>query len=119
MSWTCPIGPDAADRPVALVDPSDPTAVLAALSDLSRDHYGGAALRPVAILTTHKHWDHAGGNVELRRKCPSVTRVYGGVQDAVAGMTHPVVDGDVVRIGSLRIRAMHTPCITLMAVTMP
>lgn len=42
-------------RPVALVDPADPAAVLRALSELSRDHYSGSPLQPVAILTTHKH----------------------------------------------------------------
>lgn len=109
MSWTCPIGPDAADRPVALVDPSDPTAVLAALSDLSRDHYGGAALRPVAILTTHKHWDHAAGNVPLREKFGRSLRVYGGEVDAVSGCTHPLRDGDEVRVGSLRVVALSAP----------
>ena len=103
---------DGATRRAGVVDPVDPDLVLRALRDVSDRHYGSAPLELEAILTTHKHWDHAGGNVELRRKCPSVTRVYGGVQDAVAGMTHPVVDGDVVRIGSLRIRAMHTPCHT-------
>ena len=103
---------DGATRRAGVVDPVDPDLVLRALRDVSDRHYDSAPLELEAILTTHKHWDHAGGNVELRRKCPSVTRVYGGVQDAVAGMTHPVVDGDVVRIGSLRIRAMHTPCHT-------
>ena len=35
------------------------------LQDVSDRHYGSAPLTLECILTTHKHWDHSGGNVEV------------------------------------------------------
>jgi glyoxylase-like metal-dependent hydrolase (beta-lactamase superfamily II) len=32
----------------------------------------GEGLRLAGILTTHCHWDHAGGNEEIRHRDPSV-----------------------------------------------
>jgi hypothetical protein len=51
----------------ALVDPADAECVLEACWEIERREYGGSplsfgdGLRLVAILTTHKHWDHAAG----------------------------------------------------------
>ena len=102
------VGPSLEPLPCALVDPADPSAVLAALSELSRAHYGGRPLLPSAILTTHKHWDHAAGNERLHALFPSLA-VYGGAADRVAACTHPLDDGDCVPIGRLRVLALAAP----------
>jgi glyoxylase-like metal-dependent hydrolase (beta-lactamase superfamily II) len=96
---------------VALVDPAEPAVVERALAALSRDEYAGRTLEPVAILTTHRHWDHAAGNRALKKAYPRI-RVYGGVDDHVSGCTHPLRDGDTLRVGSLTVRALHAPCHT-------
>jgi len=71
------------------------------------------------ILTTHKHWDHAGGNLELVKHFPSV-QVVGGRGDDVAGATCEVGSGDVVRISgggdgageAMTARVYECPCHT-------
>ncbi|CAL1545094.1 unnamed protein product, partial [Lymnaea stagnalis] len=50
---------------------------------------------PLAILTTHKHWDHSGGNRTMRKTFPKL-RVYGGALDHVPDSTHVVNDNDKV-----------------------
>ena len=78
-------------RRVTVVDPGDASPVLAALDDRE--------LEVGAILITHHHGDHIGGLVELiRRYQPPV---YGSSIEAVAGVDHPVADGDVVALSAL------------------
>ena len=38
------------------------------------------------ILTTHKHWDHAGGNKDVLAANPEVT-ITGGLEDKVEACT--------------------------------
>ncbi|KAH9523727.1 hypothetical protein Btru_040737 [Bulinus truncatus] len=49
---------------------------------------------PDAILTTHKHWDHSGGNRTMRRSSYKL-RVYGGSLDHVPDGTDGVNDQDI------------------------
>lgn len=49
---------------MALVDPADPETCLTYLERFRR--YTGLPLQLTEVLTTHKHWDHAGGNQHLR-----------------------------------------------------
>jgi len=69
--------------------------------------------RLTAILATHTHPDHSPavatlahftGAEVLGRAAPEHGR-----QDATFAPTHTLNDGDVVRIGELRLRAIHTP----------
>ncbi|GFO42829.1 hydroxyacylglutathione hydrolase [Plakobranchus ocellatus] len=53
-------------------------------------------LRPEAVLTTHKHWDHSGGNRLMRAAFPNL-RVYGGALDHVPDSTDRVTDGQELR----------------------
>jgi len=53
--------------PCCLVDPCDASAVVdivEILADSTYAEFGGLTLQ--AVLCTHKHWDHAGGNSDLR-----------------------------------------------------
>ena len=104
-------GPPNRPHAVALVDPCEPTAVLRALARIEREEYSQGGLQPVALLTTHHHWDHAGGNSQLVKKYPRIA-VYGGKDDQIACCTHPLSDGDEVMVGALRVHALHVPCHT-------
>jgi hydroxyacylglutathione hydrolase len=105
-------GPAGRPRPAALVDPCDASAVLLALTKLSEKEYvADGGVRVEAILTTHHHWDHAGGNRVLAKRLAPV-RVYGGKDDSVAGCTHTLSDGDALTVGNLTVRALHAPCHT-------
>lgn len=95
---------DEATKFAAVVDPVDPAAILAAAAA------AGATI--TCILTTHSHWDHAGGNVELLDKCPTIEACYGGVGDGVAGCSAEVGDGATVRLGAATVRVLATPCHT-------
>ena len=92
---------DEPTRTAAAIDPVEPDKLLAAAN--------AEGVQITNVLTTHHHWDHAGGNEDMKKALPGVT-VYGGSLDKVAGCTHLLQDGEKLRIGqSLDIRAIHTP----------
>lgn len=62
------------------------------------------------VLTTHHHWDHAGGNEEVKKMFPNI-QIYGG-DDRVQAITNIVKDGDVIKLGNLEISCFSTPCHT-------
>ncbi len=49
------------------------------------------------IFNTHHHWDHVGGNEELKQEFPSV-RIFGHQSDEgrIPGLTDGVQDGQVI-----------------------
>lgn len=60
------------------------------------------------VLTTHRHWDHAGGNKKMKELIPGVT-IVGGSLDQVEGCTRTVQQGSQLSIGSIAVLALHTP----------
>uniref|UniRef100_A0A803W1J1 PNKD metallo-beta-lactamase domain containing n=1 Tax=Ficedula albicollis TaxID=59894 RepID=A0A803W1J1_FICAL len=91
---------DTGSSQAAVIDPSDPLAVQAAIEE------EGVMLE--AIFCTHKHWDHSGGNWELCQKHSSC-RVYGSALDAIPQLTHPLADREKVSVGCLTFEALATP----------
>jgi hydroxyacylglutathione hydrolase len=71
----------------------------------------GVSLR--AVLATHHHFDHVGGNRDLLAKLPGL-RVYGSADDApkIPGITNRVNDGDQVQVGGLHGRVIFIPAHT-------
>ncbi|GMR20174.1 MAG: hydroxyacylglutathione hydrolase [Gammaproteobacteria bacterium] len=76
---------------VAIVDPGDAGPVFAFLEQ--------HRLTPVAILCTHHHGDHVGGNRELLQRY--TLPVYGPVAENIATVDHAVDDGDTVALPEL------------------
>eukprot|EP00759_Apiculatamorpha_spiralis_P026924 PhF_6_TR29808/c0_g1_i1/m.43791/K01069/E3.1.2.6, gloB; hydroxyacylglutathione hydrolase len=64
-----------------------------------------------SILSTHKHADHTGGNLDMKRQFPHI-QIIGGIHDNIPGVTKPVHDGDEFTIGELMVKVLHTPCHT-------
>ncbi|RLN99049.1 hypothetical protein DYB28_010165, partial [Aphanomyces astaci] len=60
------------------------------------------------ILTTHKHFDHAGGNRKLKAALTSAT-IVGGVLDSVQGSTKQTWHGDKLKVGSLTVETLAVP----------
>jgi hydroxyacylglutathione hydrolase len=97
-------------RVVAVVDASEPQPVLAAVARIG--------LPLVAILSTHHHLDHVGGNEDVLKVHPGAI-VYGHRSDEkrIPGVSRLLDDGDSFEVGSLRVTARHVPGHTLGAVT--
>ncbi|XP_034549287.1 probable hydrolase PNKD [Notolabrus celidotus] len=91
---------DTASSVAVVVDPADPQKVQAVLED--------ERVTLEAILCTHKHWDHSGGNKGLRRLYNSC-KVYGNAADNIPGLTHPLSHKDTVTVGCMHFRALFTP----------
>jgi len=84
------------------IDPAGPAEMLAAMKkeDVTLD----------AVLTTHHHGDHAGGNSQLA-KAISGLKIYGG-DKRVESVTDIAKDGDRFQIGNLEVKVYFTPCHT-------
>lgn len=85
----------------AVVDPSEGEPVLRQVEK--------EQVRLKAILNTHHHRDHTGGNPFLLERLP--LEVYGHKvdQDRVPGMTHPLEDGDEITIGEIKAKVLFIP----------
>lgn len=74
-----------------VVDPGEAQPVL--------DYLKAEGLKLAAILATHHHADHVGGIAEILRSHQCA--VYGPRNEPIPTLTHPVSEGDVVRIPEL------------------
>ena len=85
----------------AVIDPSEAEPVL---RQVERER-----VRLTAILNTHHHWDHTGGNSVLAQRLP--LKIYGHRLDQgrIPGLTHPLDEGDGVMIGELRANVFFIP----------
>jgi hydroxyacylglutathione hydrolase len=94
---------------VALVDACEASAVVDALEE-----YG---VKLGAILSTHHHRDHVGGNEELVARFPGIP-VYGSERDRgrIPKQTHFVSDGEELDLLGLRFTCLLVPGHTLGAV---
>ncbi|XP_055383612.1 hydroxyacylglutathione hydrolase, mitochondrial isoform X2 [Condylostylus longicornis] len=91
-------------KDAAIVDPVDPEAVLKSVAQ------NNVNLR--YVMTTHHHWDHAGGNEKLVKSFngPKLT-VFGG-DDRIGALTNKVKQDDTFKIGNLSVKCLFTPCHT-------
>lgn len=94
---------DNGTRDAAIVDPVEPERVLDAVAKHS------VSLK--SVLTTHHHWDHAGGNENLVKKYQNPLKVFGG-DERIGALTNKVKQDDEIRLGDLTIRCLFTPCHT-------
>jgi hydroxyacylglutathione hydrolase len=81
------------------VDPADSSAVLAALTE------NGLSL--TMILSTHSHYDHVGGNLELKKA--TGCQVIGADSRQIPGLDRVVADSDIISAGSQDIHTISTP----------
>lgn len=68
-------------------------------------------MKLTSVLTTHHHWDHAGGNEKLVSKFDGPLTVYGG-DDRIGALNKKVNQDDQFNIGELKVRCLFTPCHT-------
>ncbi|CEM12845.1 unnamed protein product [Vitrella brassicaformis CCMP3155] len=94
---------DRETKRAACVDPVEPKKLLSAAAD------AGATID--TLLCTHKHWDHSGGNKEMASLVPGIEVISTAYED-IPAVTKTMKDGDTHQMGSLTIKALHTPCHT-------
>jgi|SRR5271166_754049 len=96
---------DEATKEAAVVDCAEADKIV----DAARRH----GLKLIAILTTHWHGDHSGGNRDLVRLVPGL-RVYGAAAEKgrIPGLTNAIGDGDRIAIGGLEGRVIGIPAHT-------
>ena len=85
-------------KEAVVIDPSEVEPVIAALER--------EGLRPVAIVDTHHHPDHVGGNIGLRERYGALP-VYAHVSDVgrVPAQTERVEEGQAFSIAGLDLAA--------------
>ncbi|KAL4250405.1 metallo-beta-lactamase superfamily protein [Abortiporus biennis] len=70
-----------------------------------------AGVEIIAAITTHHHFDHAGGNKDFAKEYPNAP-IYGGSKQ-VDAVTHIVKDKDTFNIGdTILVKCLATPCHT-------
>jgi hydroxyacylglutathione hydrolase len=66
-------------------------------------------LRLTAVINTHHHWDHTGGNTVLISR--SNIPLYGPKSEAIEGLTHKLSEGDQITLAeiSVQLRVLDIP----------
>jgi len=93
---------DEATNECAVVDPVEPDKVQGAVAE--------EGVKLTKVITTHHHWDHAGGNEKLIENVGKM-EVIGG-DDRIGALTTKVGHGDEFKVGRLQVRCLFTPCHT-------
>lgn len=82
-----------------VIDPGEASPVLQVLSEMG--------IQLAAILNTHHHMDHVGGNRELKRK--TGCHVMGPDDSRIPCLEQAVMEGETLEFGPVRIQVMATP----------
>lgn len=96
---------DDASKECAVVDCAEAGKVIAA----AKSH----GVKLVAVLTTHWHGDHSGGNEDIAAKVVGI-KIHGARAEGgkIPALSNPVKDGDRIRIGALEGRVIGIPAHT-------
>jgi len=95
---------DEATKQAGIVDCAEAEPVLRTV----RQH----GVRLVAILPTHHHFDHVGGNEDLLKHLPLDVYGYAGQGARIPGCSREVHEGDSIHIGHLTARVIFIPAHT-------
>jgi hydroxyacylglutathione hydrolase len=96
---------DDASKECGVVDCAEADKVIAA----AKQH----GVKLTAVLTTHWHGDHSGGNEDIAAKVPGI-RIYGAKAEGgrIPALSDPVEDGGTIKIGALDGRVIGIPAHT-------
>ncbi|PTU25566.1 hypothetical protein P175DRAFT_0498673 [Aspergillus ochraceoroseus IBT 24754] len=96
---------DESTKQSVIIDPANPPEVVPELEAQTK----AGKITLAAIVNTHHHWDHAGGNDELLKTFN--VPIIGGKQ--CQSVTQTPAHGEVFKIGDrISVTALHTPCHT-------
>jgi hydroxyacylglutathione hydrolase len=92
---------DPASDAVGIVDPSEAAPVEAALAE--------RGWKLTHVINTHHHFDHTGGNLELKEKWGAEVVGPAADRERIPGIDRAVADGEVWRFGTQEARVMDIP----------
>jgi hydroxyacylglutathione hydrolase len=92
---------DPATGETAVVDPALAQPVLDVLDE--------KGWRLTTILNTHHHWDHVGGNLELKQKTGCKIIAAQSDRDRIPGIDMGVSEDDIITLGGRPARVISTP----------
>jgi hydroxyacylglutathione hydrolase len=90
-----------------IIDPANPPEVAPTL----KDAISSSKINLTAIINTHHHWDHAGGNKEMLKQFPSTPTIIGG-KDCDSVTKTPAHNSKFSVGRDISVTALHTPCHT-------
>jgi len=97
-----------------VIDEDEATAAVVDCAEVEPMLAAGAAegVTISAVLATHHHYDHVGGNEEIAGRIP--VRIYGNADDdgRIPALTDGVREGDTIHIGRLEARVILVPAHT-------
>lgn len=96
---------DPKSQEAVVIDPANPPEVLPIL----KKQTDGRQIKLTAIINTHHHRDHAGGNAELLKHYTEVPIIGGKDCHKV---TKTPAHNSSWKLGNVSVRALHTPCHT-------
>ncbi|KAF3770784.1 Metallo-hydrolase/oxidoreductase [Cryphonectria parasitica EP155] len=98
---------DDKSKDAVIIDPANPPEVAPVLKAAIES----GKINLTAIVNTHHHWDHAGGNQKLKAELnlPDLPIIAG--KDA-EGVTQTPANGAGFQIGSIAVKSLYTPCHT-------
>ncbi|KAF7507813.1 hypothetical protein GJ744_010114 [Endocarpon pusillum] len=100
---------DEATKDSVIIDPANPPEVAPTVNE----QLSSKSINLTAILNTHHHWDHAGGNAGMLKQLPSSssTPVIGG-KDCDCVTQTPSHHSRFPLGQNISVTALHTPCHT-------
>ncbi|PQE23714.1 hydroxyacylglutathione hydrolase protein [Rutstroemia sp. NJR-2017a WRK4] len=98
---------DEGSREAVVLDPANPEEVVPVLKPQLLD----GTINLTAIVNTHHHWDHAGGNAKLLAYPEFEGKPVIGGKDCERVTTTPK-NGEGFKIGDISVKALYTPCHT-------
>jgi len=96
---------DDKSKDAVIVDPANPSEVIPVLSKQIKD----GKINLTAIINTHHHGDHAGGNTKILKEFALKTIIGGKDCD---GVTTTPKNGERFKIGDISVKPLYTPCHT-------
>ncbi|KAI1139003.1 hydroxyacylglutathione hydrolase [Hypoxylon sp. FL0543] len=98
---------DDKSKDAVVIDPAHPEEVAPVLKQAIQ----GGKINLTAIVNTHHHFDHAGGNDKIRSELGKPNLPIIGGKDCQS-VTQTPAHGEEFKLGDIAVKALHTPCHT-------
>ncbi|ERF71564.1 hypothetical protein EPUS_00553 [Endocarpon pusillum Z07020] len=99
---------DEATKDSVIIDPANPPEVAPTVTE----HLSSNSINLTAIINTHHHWDHAGGNAGMLKQLPSSSTPVIGGKDCDCVTQTPSHNSRFPLGQNISVTALHTPCHT-------